>query len=156
MAKILSRKQFIQSQGATCINWYWSWSFINKGKKEVIFGAWEDYGNKDKSLIFSEEWQYLRDRKQAAYKQSREHIRLVEEEGYSLKTFPIKNSEGTGNGPRKIENFEPRLFEKKLRKEEGEWFAIDYDEKVVYLPEELDTSVKYSEGTSTKIYVNSY
>ncbi|MBZ6758337.1 HNH endonuclease, partial [Klebsiella grimontii] len=27
----MNRKQFIQSRGATCRNWTWSWSFINHG-----------------------------------------------------------------------------------------------------------------------------
>ncbi|MCW0312025.1 hypothetical protein NB694_001825 [Pantoea ananatis] len=25
----MNRKQFIQSEGATCSNWTWSWSFVN-------------------------------------------------------------------------------------------------------------------------------
>ena len=24
----MTRKQFIESQGATCLNWNWSWSFV--------------------------------------------------------------------------------------------------------------------------------
>lgn len=33
MNKYDSRKQFIKSQGATCDNWTWSWSFVNHDKK---------------------------------------------------------------------------------------------------------------------------
>ena len=37
----MNRKQFIQSQGATCNNWNWSWSFISHDRQIVIFGAWD-------------------------------------------------------------------------------------------------------------------
>lgn len=37
----MNRKQFIQSRGATCRNWMWSWSFINHDEQFVIFGAWD-------------------------------------------------------------------------------------------------------------------
>ncbi|HCB1572990.1 TPA: HNH endonuclease, partial [Klebsiella quasipneumoniae] len=37
----MNRKQFIQSRGATCRNWTWSWSFINHDDQLVIFGAWD-------------------------------------------------------------------------------------------------------------------
>ncbi|MCY4100676.1 MAG: HNH endonuclease [Rhodobacteraceae bacterium] len=155
MAKILSRKQFIQSQGATCINWYWSWSFINEDKREVIFGAWDDYVAEGKALIFSEEWNN-RNNPSPGYKQSREHIRLIEEEEYSLKIFKMINSDDTGNGPRKIKDFEQKLYEKKLNYKDGEWFAIDHDDQEIPLPEEVDIPYRYSEGTSIQIYVNSY
>jgi len=66
------------------------------------------------------------------------------------------NSDDTGNGPRKIKDFEQKLYEKKLNYKDGEWFAIDHDDQEIYLPEEVDTPYRYSEGTSIKIYVNSY
>ena len=37
----MNRKQFIQSKGATCVNWNWSWSFINEEDRVIIFGAWD-------------------------------------------------------------------------------------------------------------------
>lgn len=90
----MNRKQFIESQGATCQNWTWSWSFINEKAKVIIFGAWDIHTEGNTSLILSEDWQISkRGRKQPAYEQSREHIRLVEEEGYQLRTFPIKYSD---------------------------------------------------------------
>ena len=159
MAKKLSRKKFIKSKGGTCDNWYWSWSFINDLQKEIIFGVWEDNQDeivRDKIKIFSEKWKYSKGKKQSGYKQSRKHIRLIEEEGYTLKTFLMKNSDGIGNGPRKIKNFEPKLTGKKLMKEDGAWFAVNYDHNVPSIPEELDTSIVYTEGVSTKIYVNSF
>ena len=53
----MNRKQFIQSQGATCVNWNWSWSFINEKDKVIIFGAWDRLTEGGRSLIMSEEWQ---------------------------------------------------------------------------------------------------
>jgi hypothetical protein len=85
-----NRKSFIQSQGATCANWTWSWSFVNVEKQTVIFGAWDKNTEGSRSLILSEAWATNRaGRKSPAYPQSREHIRLVEEQGYKLLTFPI-------------------------------------------------------------------
>ncbi len=86
----MSRKQFIESQGATCKNWTWSWSFINKSEKFIIFGAWDIHNDGNTTLILGEDWATSRKGgKQPGYPQSREHIRLIEEEGYQLKTFPM-------------------------------------------------------------------
>lgn len=35
----MSRKQFVESQGGSCHNWTWSWSFINRDQRRVIVGA---------------------------------------------------------------------------------------------------------------------
>jgi len=75
----MNRKNFIESQGATCHNWQWSWSFINENEKVIIFGAWDLFTEGNTSLIFSEDWQaYSGGRKAPGYNQSREHIRLIE------------------------------------------------------------------------------
>ena len=155
----MSRKQFVKSQGATCDNWTWSWSFINKKDKVIIFGAWEHYRKGDKSLILAENWQISeKGKKQSAYKQSREHIRLVEEEGYQLKTFPIIFSDAhkdeDGIGPSKIEQFIPELTTKYLEKDGGDWYALD--DVIPYLPEEVVTSKYYAEGALKTITVNAY
>ena len=36
-----SRRAFIESVGATCQNWQWSWSFVNHSERFVAFGAWD-------------------------------------------------------------------------------------------------------------------
>src|SRR5689334_3011875 len=105
---MISRKRFIESQGATCKNWIWSWSFVNHAKKIIIFGAWDINTKGSMSLIFSKSWIVRTSgQKSAAFDQSREHIRLVEEEGYTLKTFPMQYSDvykdENGIGPAKIE-----------------------------------------------------
>ena len=52
-------------------------------------------------------------RKNPGFKQSRDHIRLVEEEGYTLKTFPMEYSDARkgedGIGPATIAGFTPEL-----------------------------------------------
>lgn len=154
----MSRKQFIESHGATCDNWTWSWSFINKAQKIIIFGAWTDFSNGPAELILSESWKYNAGRKSNGYGQSREHIRLIEEEGYQLKTFPMKYSDdlqdAEGNGPAKIEDFTPILSNRTLRKDSDGWYA--YPDPGNPIPEEIDTSQKYIEGASQEVSVNTY
>jgi 5-methylcytosine-specific restriction protein A len=154
----MNRKQFIESQGATCDNWTWSWSFINEKEKIIIFGAWDLYSKGTLSLILSEDWKENRNgRKQPGYEQSREHIRLIEEESYQLKTFPIKHSpvHEKNDGPSKIESFEEKLTNRILKKIGNGWHASD-GETSNLLPEEVSTPELYVEGTSNTITVNTY
>ena len=122
----MNRKQFIEAQGATCANWTWSWSFINKRQKFIMFGAWDTGLMKDGSTeIFSEEWETRRGRKQQAFNQSREHIRLIEEKGYKLFTFPIirANPEAMDE-PAIIERFDEELEESWLLRNGNSWYAV--------------------------------
>lgn len=127
----MNRKQFIESHGATCRNWTWSWSFINKKDKTIIFGAWDHIPKVNNAcLILSESWQTSeKGRKQSGYDQSREHIRLIEEEGYQLKTFSLIHSDSNkdeyGNGPAKIERFIAELTVKFLKRVGSDWYASD-------------------------------
>lgn len=155
----MNKKQFIESQGATCINWRWSWSFINAQEKIIIFGAWDKDTDGNTSLILNEDWQISRKgRKQPAYQQSREHIRLVEEDGYKLKTFPIIYSSADdmdATSPAKIKGFIPKLTNKSLTKVGNCWYASDdFLENII--PEEIGSPEKYIEGASKVISVNSY
>lgn len=155
----MNRKQFIISHGATCQNWTWSWSFVNRDKRFVIFGAWDIYAHGSRTLILSEDWEFSRrGRHQPGYAQSIDHIHLIEEEGYGLKVFPMKYSEsmeGDGLGPSKIDDFTPVLKEKILLKVGQSWYASD--EQVGYLlPEELDTSEALIEGAAVIIPVSTY
>lgn len=47
----MNQKQFIQSRGATCRNWTWSWSFINHGEQFVIFGVRDTEWEKEREVI---------------------------------------------------------------------------------------------------------
>ena len=86
---ILSRTAFIESLGATCKNWQWSWSFVNNEKKFVIFGEWQGRSDRKPGLIFSNDWEIRNGRKNRGFRQGLEHIRLIIEEGYKLLTFPM-------------------------------------------------------------------
>ncbi|MBC8458909.1 MAG: HNH endonuclease [Deltaproteobacteria bacterium] len=156
----MNRKQFIGAQGATCSNWQWSWSFINEADRVIIFGAWDLYTKGNTSLILSESWQVNENgRKKPAYKQSRDHIRLIEKEGYKLKTFPIIYSDArkdeNGIGHAKIESFIPKLTEKSLKKVGNSWYASD-DALSNLLPEKVDAPEQYIEGLSKTVSVNTY
>ena len=156
----MSRKKFIESQGASCKNWYWSWSFVNHDDKFVIFGAWNINTTGNSSLILSESWKFNAEgKKQAAYDQSLEHIKLIEDKGYALKTFPMKfssaNKDKDDNGPAKIDGFTPELTDKLLKRVGGKWYASD---GVIgdTLPEEVVDPDLYSEGATKAISVNTF
>ncbi|OES30823.1 HNH endonuclease [Alteromonas macleodii] len=144
MAKI-SRKKFIESVGATCANWQWSWSFINVEKKFIIFGEWD--ANAD-GLIFSEDWNG------PGSKQSREHIRLVEEEGYLLKTFPMEYAQ-TEDGKPQIKSFKPELTVKRVFNVGSNWY-VTKPERIALPPEEVQYPEIYEEGATKKVSVNIY
>ncbi|MGE4318614.1 MAG: hypothetical protein AB7E96_06870 [Deferribacterales bacterium] len=125
----MNRKTFIESLGATCRNWYWSWSFVNHAEKFVIFGAWERRENKDGcALILSDTWKKGDNgRLQAGYTQAIEHIGLIKDKGYILKIFMMEYSEDrkdkNGNGPACIKSFSTETFVRKLKYENEQWFA---------------------------------
>ena len=154
-----SRKQFIESQGATCINWNFSWSFVNHKEKFVVFGAWDrNIEEGSKVLIFSEDWSTnYSGRKSPGFKQSREHIKLIEEQGYTLKTFPMKysdaNKDENGIGPAHIGDFTPKLDVKRLDKIGTNWYASD-GEIGIQIAEEVDNNEVLIEGASKTISVN--
>ena len=153
----MSRRKFIESQGATCKNWQNSWSFINEAKRIIIFGAWDRDTVGKRTKIFSEDWQFGKnDRQNPDYRQSKEHIRLIEEEGYELMTFPM-HREDDKDGRAKIGGITQKLTKRKLTRVGGEWFASDYDEvSSVTLAEEISSPEKYSEGTRVAVTINAY
>ncbi|CAB1065511.1 Hnh endonuclease [Olavius sp. associated proteobacterium Delta 1] len=155
----MNRKQFIESHGATCRNWNWSWSFINESERFIIFGAWDSYDKGNKTLILSEEWSKSRKgHKQPGYPQSREHIRLIEEDGYQLKTFVMEYAsadEDDEYSPAKIKGFTPELSDKVLIRIGNSWYASD-EIHSIRLPEELDHEETLKEGASSRISVNKY
>ena len=125
----MSRRTFIESNGATCRNWTWSWSFVNVEERFVIFGEWDVYAEGSRAVIFDEAWaRSAKGRRCPGYGQSREHLRLVEEDGYSIKTFPMiysKEREGSdGIGPATIAGFLPELRDRHLVREGQTWYAV--------------------------------
>ena len=156
----MNRKSFIQSHGATCRNWTWSWSFINEQEKLVIFGAWDNWTEGNTSLILDETWERnSAGRKNSAYSEAREHIRLVEHEGYTLKTFPIiysdERKDEHGVGPATIKDFGRELTLKSLKRVGSKWYASD-GLLGSSLPEEVGQPEKYIEGASRTVAINAY
>ncbi|MEI6085121.1 MAG: HNH endonuclease [Verrucomicrobiota bacterium] len=156
----MSRKQFIESHGATCRNWRSSWSFINKAEKFIIFGAWDKETRGESAMILSQDWGKNRSGgKNQKYIEAREHIRLVEEAGYRLMTFPMQHArahgEDSGSTTAKIADFTPQLSQKKLTSSGHAWYAIDTSVGVS-LPEELITPELYPEGAQSKVTINAY
>lgn len=159
---LVSRKTYIQSLGATCKNWQWSWSFIHEEKKQIIFGAWDRQKTGQKVKILSEEWEKSsRGKKNAGYQQSREHIRLIEEGKYKLMTFPMKYSDDRkdehGVGPAKIDSFDQVLSENVLIKIGNSWYASKHEEDAVEpLAEEVDANQIFKEGSRVSVTINAY
>ncbi|POA79712.1 HNH endonuclease [Pseudomonas sp. DP16D-R1] len=154
-----TRKAFIESLGATCRNWTWSWSFINEQERKIIFGAWDINTNAGRALILSDDWEIENGRRNSGYSQSMEHIRLVAEEGYELHTFKIMHSDELqdedGRGPAKIKRFERSIERKWLSYEDGDWYACD-EPPAAMIPEEVIEPEFFSEGAVREIKVNAY
>jgi 5-methylcytosine-specific restriction protein A len=156
----MTRRQFIESVGATCKNWQWSWSFVNDAKRFVVFGAWDTNTAGQRSLILSERWEInSRGRRNPGFQQSRDHICLVEEKGYTLKTFPMEYSDirkdEDGVGPATIKGFTPELSDRILKKIGNGWYAWDASDDI-QLAEEIPTPEKYSEGAKTTVSINAF
>jgi 5-methylcytosine-specific restriction protein A len=155
-----SRKAFVESYGATCRNWTWSWSFVNDARRLVIFGAWDMHTSGNRSLILDEAWaQSPAGKRNAGYSQSREHVRLIEEDGYTLYTFPMKHSselrDANGVGPARIAGFTPELTRRTLVRVGTKWYASD-DQAPTTLPEQVESGVTYREGAAVQVLVNGY
>lgn len=156
----MTRREFMESVGATCQNWQWSWSFVNEARRFVVFGAWDTNTAGQRSLILSETWaRSSRGRKNPGYPQSREHVRLVEEDGYTLKTFPMEYSDArkdeNGVGPATISKFTPELSDRMLRRIGDGWYACDSSDDF-QLAEEVSAPERYFEGAKTTISVNAF
>jgi 5-methylcytosine-specific restriction protein A len=156
-----SRRAFIESIGATCRNWQWSWSFVNHDERFVVFGAWDIHTAGRHSLILSGQWRAKNTgRKNPGYAQSREHLQLVAEGGYALKTFPMKwggpSKDDLGDGPAKIDDFDTILSVRGLLHLGDNWYATDLAHQALDtgLAEELDAPERYPEGARKQIVVN--
>lgn len=154
-----NRKAFIESLGATCKNWTWSWSFVNHLERKVIFGAWDIHVDGDRTLILCEGWEIKKGRRNNGYAQSVEHLRLVAEQGYELYTFKITHSDELqdedGVGPAKIKGFERFITRKWLLQQEGRWYACE-EVPIPVIPEEVSHPELYLEGALREVKVNAY
>jgi len=156
-----SRREFIESVGATCRNWQWSWSFVNHAERFVVFGAWDVNTSGRRTQILSSEWRIKpTGRRTAGYPQSLEHVGLVAEQGYALKTFPMKWSNARqdeqGNGPPVIGDFTPVLTDRGLLRIGDDWYATDLTDEAAdaSITEELEFPERYPEGARRLIAVD--
>ncbi|OBS97277.1 hypothetical protein A9261_11710 [Vibrio tasmaniensis] len=125
----MSRKKFMESYGATNRNARYGWAFVNHEKKEVYFGAWDVNTNRERSLIFSMDWKFNNDgRRVNAFGEALEYIKLVENEGYSLRTFPIiwdEDNDGyRDTGSAKIKEYIEEVSEMSLEVIGNEYYAL--------------------------------
>jgi 5-methylcytosine-specific restriction protein A len=137
------------SEGATCKNWTWSWSFIDGIKKRIIFGAWEDLKLDDgkKVLILSDDWERNKaGHLKSGFSQSIEHINKIIHDGYSLYTFSQVRKDTTDERvAASIKSFEPKLYRKYLERIGDGWYATDTE--VFKFTDDVD--LKYFEGDAT-------
>jgi 5-methylcytosine-specific restriction protein A len=133
---------------------------VNEDEHTIIFGAWNINTEGSRTLILDKTWgKNFAGHKNPAFSQSVEHIRLVEEQGYKLFTFPIIFSDElkdkNGYGPAKIKGFEPILTPKYLVRICDKCYACD-DAVSVSIPEEISEPERYLEGAAKTIAVNAY
>jgi len=125
----MSRKKFMEAHGASNSNDRHGWGFVNHKNKVVIFGAWDINTQIDRSLILAMDWERNDlGRKQNAFGESLEYVKLVENEGYQLQTFPIivdtNFDDGQGAGKAKIKTYVEELSDMKLEIINGDYYAV--------------------------------
>ncbi|HHF2968555.1 TPA: HNH endonuclease [Vibrio alginolyticus] len=125
----MSQKKFMESYGATNRNARYGWAFVNHEKKEVYFGAWDVNTNGNRALIFSMAWEFNNEgRRVNAFGEALEYIKLVENEGYSLRTFPIiwdEDNDGYADtGSAKIKEYIEEVSDMSLDIVGGDYYAV--------------------------------
>ena len=144
-----------------------NWSFINEKEKFIIFGAWESKTNESgETLIFSKSWEFKSCRKSGNYKKSREHIRMIEDGDFKLKTFAMVDGRSEEEQRRDtkaawIKDFTRELENKTLRRDgDKDWYAdpIEFSSPAIKFPDEanIDPNALYPEGAIYTIQVNGY
>jgi hypothetical protein len=125
----MSRKKFMESIGATSRNSRYGWGFVNHKEKFVVFGAWDVDTVGDRSTILKMDWERnAKGRKQNAFGEAMEYIKLVEQEGYTLKTFPIiqdtEYKDELGTGRAKIKDYVEEISDMTLEIVNGDYIAV--------------------------------
>ncbi|WP_312366063.1 HNH endonuclease [Ensifer sp.] len=160
----MNRKEFVQSHGADCKNWNWSWSFVNHRERFVIFGMWQSEQKNRLGCILRKNWEIsAKGRKNNGYGQALEHIRLIEAEGYRLQTFPMRgvarNPQEGELSPAAIAEFTPELSEGRLVVLADGWYVdVDQDvyETIAEVIDSDDPDSGFREGAMFTVVVNGY
>lgn len=111
-------------------------------------------------MILDEGWERnSQGRRKPAYGEALEYVKLVAEQGYALKTFPMIYSAKLvgedGEGPSQIAGFTPMLVPRILSKVGARWYASAHMSSM-RLPEEVPESGNFTEGAVKTIAVNAY
>jgi 5-methylcytosine-specific restriction protein A len=94
----MNRKQFIDSVGGDS-SWSYAWSFLRPATNTVIFAAWDVLTDNGVAEILCQDWERESSGKfSGKFTRSREHIRLVEEEGWELQVFEQIKGDERDNG----------------------------------------------------------
>lgn len=158
----MSRRNFIESNGGTCKNWRWSWSFVNHDKAEVYFGAWDVSTSGNEQIVLKDEWEInpSTGKRHGAFSESIEYINLIEYQGYALKTFQMQHGLADPYQPKgaaKIEGFSEVREDARLVRANGSWLAILVSVDF-HLPDEEPVlpgmSIRHLEGARTNVNVN--
>ena len=98
---------------------------MDHAQKLIIFGAWDIYEESYRCKIFEPSWQVKNNgKKNSGFKQSLQHIKLIENDNYSLKTFRIFHTEGNPiTGTAKIKGFISEVVDRVLVKDGNSWYA---------------------------------
>jgi len=125
----MSRKKFMEAHGASNNNDRNGWGFVNHKDKVVIFGAWDVNTQLDRSLILAMDGDKIElGRKQNAFSESLEYVKLVENDGYQLQTFPVildtDSDDGLGTGRVKIKTYVEEISDMKLEIINGDYYAV--------------------------------
>lgn len=159
----MNRKQFIENKGAVCKNWSWSWSFVNHDDRFVIFGIWQDVETHKLGLILHKDWEISpKGRRNNGYGQALEHLQLVEEEGYRLRTFRMngarRHPEEGDLSPSMISDFTPELTDAKLISLSDGWYASHFNDEPETVAEvvNIEAYQEFAEGAVSRVFVNAY
>ena len=101
---------------------------MNHDERFVLFGAWDEFSDGRDWLILNPTWERSNTtgRKSPAYSEARAYMALVEQEGYSLKIYPMTHSlrdPSDPDGVSVIAGFEPRVYPAELVVRDGQWYA---------------------------------
>jgi len=119
---------------------------VNEEERFVVFGAWDIHEEGLRCKILEPSWQIKKDgNKNGGFKQAIRHIKLCQDEGYSLKTFRMYHREGNlKTGTAKIKGFERHAVDSVLVKEDGAWFAY---------PSGVDFSLSEDLGRTDEVFL---
>lgn len=125
---------------------------------------WQDDQKGKVGPILLKAWEISpKGRRKSGYGQAYEHIRLIENEGYRLRTFPMMGVPRYPNegelSPAAIAEFTPELADARLVALPDGWYAASFDEDYETIPQALDLGAEpdaFPEGAKSTVVINAY